>query len=788
VGLRRAQPGRREWVGPMRKASGKHKVIGGGAGANGLFGDDDTIDLLSVFGILRRRKWLIMAVCLVGTAIAAAIGVNLTPTYTARAAVMVDPREARVVNVEAVLSGLSPDAATMATQVGLLGSRTFLARVMDDLRLFEDPEFNVALRAPEAGQGEGVLAALSDPLASITGLLPRDWLIATGLAKDARPALESEAPRLGRELALTIFASGLSVENTAGSYLINISYTSPDRQKAALIANRIAETYVQDQLDSKLTATDKASGWLGQRLEALREEVRQAEQAVADYSAKNNLVATGAEGVTLNDQELSELNQQLITARADLAERDAKLRLVRELRGGRSSDALEAIADVASSPVIQNLRQQETELLREEAELRSLYGAKHPRIVNLRNEKENLAGKIRAEVNRIAQTLENDVRVARSRVASLEGQLGGLKNQNKTDRTAQIKLAELQRTAAASRQIYESFLQRYKETEEQDEIQQPDVRVVTVAAPPTAPSSPGPKILTAAGFTVSFVLGSVLALLLERLDRGIRSAREVEAILGLPTFGLIPRLERLKRNQKPHQYLREKPLSAYAEAVRSVFTALKAAPAGGQGAGAAAAPKVFMVTSSLPEEGKTTLVVSLATLAARSNKRVLVVDLDLRHPSVHRELGWQVSAGIVEYMSNERSLEEVIHHDLETGLHFLPVKAQTTNPLDLIESDRMRQLLEICRANYDYVLIDTAPVASVNDSKIAAQLADKVVFVVHWGKTIESAARDSLHALRESGVEVAGAVLTQIDLRKHAQYGYGDIGQYYNRSQRYYVN
>jgi polysaccharide biosynthesis transport protein len=360
--------------------------------------------------------------------------------------------------------------------------------------------------------------------------------------------------------------------------------------------------------------------------------------------------------------------------------------------------------------------------------------------------------------------------------------MAGLKNRNTKDRDAEVKLAELQRNDDAARAMYDTFLQRYRETKQQEDIQQPDVRVVTVAAPPTAPSSLGWKVFTAAGFTASFVLSSVLALVLDRLDRGIRSSREVESMLGLQTLAMVPKLDRLKRNQKLHQYLREKPLSSYAEQIRAVFTALKS------GAPGQPQPKVFLVTSSLPEEGKTALVVSLATLAARSNKKVLIIDLDLRHPSVHRELGWQVSAGIVEYMSNERSLEEVIHHDLETGLHFLPVKTQTTNPVDLIESERMRQLVDVCRANYDYVIIDSPPVASVADTKVAAPLADKVAFVVQWGKTVESAARDSLQALREAGIEPAGAVLTQIDLRKHAQYGYGDIGQYYSRSQRYYVN
>ncbi len=760
----------------MRTASSKPQV--NGDPASGLFGDDDTIDLLGVFGVLRRRKWLIGGGTLLGTLVALLVALQLAPSYTAKSSVMIEPHQAQVVNYQSVLSGLSTDPATVSTQVAVLQSRTFLSRVMDDLRLFDDPEFNLALVSNQAQQGGTLLAALTDPINNLMRVIPSQWLIATGLAKEPPPALESDAPQLGREAALTVFAGDLVVSNEPGSYLINVNFSSKDRQKAALIANRIAEMYSSDQLNKKLVATDRASDWLEGRLAELRKEVEQADHAVADYRANNNLF--DAQGQLLNDQELSSINQQLTAARADLAEQQAKLRLVRELRdrGGQ----LDAIAEVAASPLITNLREQETQLLQKEADLRSLYGDKHPLMLNLKNEKAQLEAKIRAEILRITQTLDNNVRVAQARVDSLEGSMAGLKNRNTKDRDAEVKLAELQRNDDAARAMYDTFLQRYRETKQQEDIQQPDVRVVTVAAPPTAPSSLGWKVFTAAGFTASFVLSSVLALVLDRLDRGIRSSREVESMLGLQTLAMVPKLDRLKRNQKLHQYLREKPLSSYAEQIRAVFTALKS------GAPGQPQPKVFLVTSSLPEEGKTALVVSLATLAARSNKKVLIIDLDLRHPSVHRELGWQVSAGIVEYMSNERSLEEVIHHDLETGLHFLPVKTQTTNPVDLIESERMRQLVDVCRANYDYVIIDSPPVASVADTKVAAPLADKVAFVVQWGKTVESAARDSLQALREAGIEPAGAVLTQIDLRKHAQYGYGDIGQYYSRSQRYYVN
>ena len=589
--------------------------------------------------------------------------------------------------------------------------------------------------------------------------------------------LESEAPALTRERAILRFMIGAVFINDGQSYLIQVQFTSPDPDKAAVIANKIAERFVDDQLRGKLSATDKATGWLEQRLAELKVEVQKSDQAVARYKVDNNIVEAG--GGTLNDQELADLNGQLIGARTELADLQAKLRLVRDLRG--SEVALESVSDVTNSPVILRLREQVTELERQESELRTLYGERHPRMLQLRDEKDKVAAAIRNEVGRVARTMENDVRVAASRVASIEAALGGLKNRNTKDRAASVQLAELERVALANRTLYEQLLQRFNETRDQQGIVQADAQVVAMAAPPAVPSSPGPKIFAAAGFTVSLVLGSLLAILLERLDRGLRSAREVETALGLTTLGLVPRLDRLRRNQRPHQYLREKPLSSYAEAIRGVLTALKLSNPQNP-------PKVILVTSSLPEEGKTTFAVSLASLVARSQKRVLLIDLDLRHPSVHRELGWQVSAGLVEYMAGERTLQEVVHNDLETGLHFLPVKAHTTTPTDLLESDRMRQLLQVCRDNYDLVVLDSAPVASVNDTKVAANLADRVVFVVRWGKTIESAARDSLRSLREAGIEPAGAVLAQIDLRKHAQYRYGDIGQYYTRSRRYYVN
>ena len=736
--------------------------------------DSDTIDVLDVFRVFRRRKWLIITIVLIGTLAATLYALQRVPLYTARATVLVEPQRSQVIDLPAVLGGLSPDQATMATQIRLFYSRGFQARVMEDLRLFDDPEFNAALRTPTPSPLKDALRA---PIERVMASIPEEWLIAGGLAGEEAPVLESDAPRLARDGAIDSFASRLEVAVDGGSYVLTISFTSPNSAKAAQIVNRAAEIYVDDQLKSKLFATDRASIWLDERLDTLKEEVRQAEEAVERYRAQSNLV--GTQGVLLNDQELSELNLELITVRANLAERQARLQQVRGMRGRGA--ALDSLAEVMNAPAIMSLRQQEIELLRQEAEFGNLYGARHPRMQQLASEKANLQAKMNAEIGRVAAALENEVALMAARVRTIESQLGGMKTRTGEYRESEVRLRELERQAQVNRQLYESFLARSKEVGEQHEIVEPDARLISMASPPSWPSTPGTKLFTVAGFAISFVFGALLALLLDRLDKGLRSAREVESALGLPALALVPKLERLKRGQKPYQYLMEKPLSAYTESVRAIYMSLKLASVDHP-------PKVVLVTSSLPEEGKTTVAVSLATFAARSHKRVLLIDLDLRHPSVHRELGWSVSSGLVEYMMNDRTLEEVIHHDLETGLHFLPIKAQTSNPTDLLESLRLRELIEACRDNYDYIVLDSAPLVSVTDSRLAALLADKTVFVIKWGDTVQSAAQDGLQTIRDLGIDIAGAVLTQIDLKKHALYRYNDIGEYYSKTKNYYVN
>ncbi len=224
-----------------------------------------------------------------------------------------------------------------------------------------------------------------------------------------------------------------------------------------------------------------------------------------------------------------------------------------------------------------------------------------------------------------------------------------------------------------------------------------------------------------------------------------------------------------------------KPLSAYAESIRSIYTSLQLTDADNP-------PKVVLVTSSLPQEGKTTLSLSLAIFAANSGQRVLLLDADLRHPSVHRDLGAVPTQGLVELVAGEKELDDVLVRSEETGIWYLPIKRQTANPTDLLGSQRMKLLLAELRRRFDFVVVDSAPLLGVTDTKVISRFADRVLFVTRWDKTGKDTALNALAHLREAKARVAGVVLSQVDVRRHAQYGYGDVGQYYGKYQKYYVN
>jgi succinoglycan biosynthesis transport protein ExoP len=321
-------------------------------------------------------------------------------------------------------------------------------------------------------------------------------------------------------------------------------------------------------------------------------------------------------------------------------------------------------------------------------------------------------------------------------------------------------------------------LSRFKEVKDSDQIQTPDARVIAPATVPLSPSFPNKTMILSVAIGASLVLGLAIAFALDSMDAGFRAGVDVERALGLSNLAVVPTVAGVKTVQ---DRVVSKPLSAYTEAIRTLY-------AGVQLSNVDHPPKVLLMTSSVPNEGKTSTAVALARLAAQGGQRVILVDGDLRHPSVAGAFGSKrPEAGLIEVLSGKRDLQSVLVRDSMTDLQYLPIVTPPANPSDLITSDAMRRLIEGLEQAFDLVVIDAAPVIPVSDSRLLSRLADKVIYVVHWDKTPREAVMSGVKMLRDGGANIAGTVLNHTDLRRHAIYGYGygygsySYGSYYGK-------
>jgi capsular exopolysaccharide synthesis family protein len=712
-----------------------------------------------LLGILKRRKTTIIGCTVLLTALAAAIVFQLTPRFTAEAIVMLDTRKSQVVDIQAVVSGLQSDAAVVRSEVEVLRSSSLAEKVVRKLDLTAYEEFNP-----------------TRPRSLIQQVHPREWLPQPLLDIVApAPAQEEEIGPAEQQQRIVDRVVGavqrrLSIINDGRSYVLKIRFEAASAKLAAAVANAYAEMYLVEQLEAKYDATRRATGWLNERLSELKDKVGESERAVQLYKERHRL--TEARGTTVTAQQLSELNSQLILAGSDRAQKEATLRQAQEaVKGGN----IEAAVPVLASPLIQRLREQEAELLRKEGELSTRYKAAHPTMINLRGEIRDLRKKIAEEAGKLVQGLANELSAARAKESALRATLLELQRSNADLDRSQVQLRELEREADANRVLYENFLARFKQTSEQQDLQQADARLVAAAKRPGAPSFPKKMLLIEIAFGLSLVVAVVLAFLIERLDNGFRSAEHIEKAAGIAVLGMLPNVRR-----RPLDAITEKPLSSYSEAIRSIRTSLRYSHVDKEA-------RIVVVTSSLPQEGKTTFAASLGRSVALSGGKALLIDCDFRRPGVARLFGREKSKGLISYFSDGTSAAELIQTDEPTGLHFITASSGVPNPQDLLGSRHMETLLEGLRDKYDLIVLDAPPVLAVSDAVVLSHIADATVFLIRWERTPRQVALGALKLLHPKGVgNVAGAVLSRVNVSKHAAYGFGDAGYYYGHYNRYY--
>lgn len=727
------------------------------------------VDLREIFQKLWRRKGLIIGTVMVLTVFSVIILFQITPRYTTQTMVMIETRGKNIIDMEAVLSGLSGDVEAVQSEIEVIRSRGLAVRVIDRLKLERMPEFNVSL------QPKGVLDEYLDPEKYIA----KEWLeVLSGSRVEELLSAEEESAREKAKIT-DEFLQRLEVSQKGRSRVIKIEFTSESPKTAANVVNSLAELYVVEQLEAKFEATKRATAWLNERITDLRKQAKASDRAVEVYRKRSGLLAS--KGITLTSQQVSELSTQLILARASRAEAEARLRQVRELVS--TSGGVNSIVEVLDAPLIQKLREQEAERARKVAELSEEYGERHPRMINARAEARDLKSKIKNEVSKIVKGLENEVGVAKTREHSLNIGLEGLKVEVAKSNQAEVQLRSLEREAKANRMILETFLTRFKETSVQEdiEIQQADARIISKADIPELPSFPKKRLILALVVIGSMFLGVLLVFVVEQLDHGFRSGEQIEQLTGLPVLGLVPMLSGLsKLGKTPEAFILKEPASAYGESIRTLNTSLLLSHMDEP-------PKTILITSSLPNEGKTSISLSLARMAAMSGRKALVIDADLRRPTLHKTLGLRGDVGLTDLLSEKSTLEEVIQKDPASEMHIIAAGSPVQNPPDIIASKRMRRLLDALAETYDLVVLDSPPILAVSDSRILSNEVAATVFLVRWADTKREVAIQGIKQMIASGGSLSGVVLSMVDAKKHAKYGYGDSGYYYGRIKKYYA-
>jgi exopolysaccharide transport family protein len=723
-------------------------------------------DLKEILRVLNRRKWLIAAVTLLLTLLMVVYVFLATPRYTADLQVLFEPKTGPVVDFKAALSGQPQDEASLLGEIEVIKSRDLAKRVIDKLGLDQNAEFNRALRTEAEW-----LTSIKQYVKSIGGI--------SGVKPEAEQSLTEEQRRsVERERMINTFLDKLEATQTGRSRAVDVEFTSENPVLSAEIANTLADLYLVSRLEGKFENAKRASTWLAERVETLRQQVEQSETAVENYRKQHGLLQ--GERVTLVAERISDLSAKLTDASIARTQAEANLSQARRLTS-RSGDVSSAV-QVLQSELIERFREKELELARKEAEMLERYGPRHPLIIQLNAEKAKFRETVQAEVTKIIRSLENEVQVARRREEALARDLDGLKAQVEQANTATVGMRTLQRDSEANRLLLEKFMTAFMETSAQEDVesQLPDARIISRAAIPEKPSFPRKTLMIVIGFVGAALISVLLAFTIEQLDPGFRSAEQIEHAIGLPVLAIVPRVENSRlKGDTPDAYAFRRPDSAFGEAIRSVYTRLLLS-AGSQ------PPKTLLFVSSEASEGKTTIALSVARLQAKAEKKVLLLDADFRRSMVAERLNIADAPGLADLLGGSATLADIVRKDPLSGADIIVSGRPVPDGGDLLSSGKLEKLLAELKPAYDLIILDCAPVLALSDANILSGMADMTLLVVRWGQTRREVVKYALRQVNRLSGNVVGVVLSIVDVRQHAYYGYGDSGYYYGKSAKYY--
>ena len=714
-------------------------------GAYGIeAGSPSGISTTLILARLWRRKWLIAVSSTILLALFSAMLALLPVKYTAETEVVVEQRP-QSVDLAAVLSRIPTDSQAVLTEAEAFRSRGLVQRTIAQLNLLTRPEFNPRILPEDDSLRSRWRRAKAAAMDAIGSLLRKSD------GKGHRPG----DPDLNE--ATEIFLAQLRVTPIGRSQVLRASFTSENPELASEVLNELVRLYLATQMETRVAVPTKMGDFLKPELDKLQEKVRAANDAVERYRNEAQLqqgVAAGKETL-LYTHELTEANRELVTVRLKRQEAEARLAEVRTNPN--------AVTDVLSNVLIQQLHGQLSVLKDARSQIASTYGPHHPNLRQLEKSIAEAEGRLNAEVAKIGRSLASEAAVQSKREAQLLETIADLKDKVQKAGRARVVLASLEQEAEVNRSLLTTLLTQYNQLKSQRALQIADSYVLAPADVPTQPSFPPTVPLLGLAFVVSVGLSSLGALLLERTGHTIRSAQEVQPLLTVRLLGIVPKLESTARLLTQ---VIDSPQSAFTESIRSILARLMVPRNLG---------RVVLVASAQSREGRTSLAIALARLAALSGRRAILIDCNLRYPAIHGAFGTKIGTGLTDLLQNRIDLRAALRKDTLTPLDYITGGNLAPDAANLLCSPEMAELLVKLRSEYDLLILDSPPSSTVADASLIAQLADECLFVVGWNKTPWRLVREQVEELSYQ-CSVTGVVLNQVDMRKHLKYQDAYIG------------
>jgi polysaccharide biosynthesis transport protein len=724
--------------------------------------------LMDYVRVLYKRRWVAFPIFLIVFIVGVINALRQTPVYEGRVQLLIETDTPKVARLDQMFQSESGyyDDDFRQTQFRILQSRSMAKGTLSAMNLWN---------VPRLGNGPEPRASINPTALFWRGVYGGIALVKKPFAAEAaQPAPEKAkdetAVQSGR---IDEFLGGLSIVPVRNSRIVEIRYASTDPSFAADAANGVAKAYIQQNMESKFSTSKDAADWLSDRLAEQRKALEASEGALQAYKEKNGTVSVADSSSNIVVQRLTDLNAALTKAKTERINKDA---LYNQLKAAEASGTLDTYPAVVTNEYVQKLKADLADLQRQQGMLAQRYGDRNPEMIKIRTTIETADARLRAELSKVVESVNNQYRAALSEERSLQSALDAQKGEALSQNRRGIEYGVLLREAESNKQIYESLMQRTKETGISSGLRATNVRVVDPAEMPRSPISPNIQrdLILSFGSSLAFAIG--LAFFFEHIDSRIRTPQELKVHLGIPFLGMVPSVTKNKNGSSP--LLNNGVSPNFVEAIKTIRTNVLFSSAED-------GLKSLVITSAGPGEGKSIVAANLALALAQAGQRVLLVDADMRRPRVHEIFNLAQEPGLSNVLTGHSKLSEAIRKSTVQGLWLLTSGHIPPNPAELLGSRRYLDFVASLDEHFDWAIIDTPPVLAVADSTIAANNASGVVFVVGSDKTSRQAARAAIEQLGAAHAHLIGSVLNRVDLIRHPYY----YASYYRKEYaKYYVS